>query len=172
MNQPLRTPLQAVVDDDDAACSTAWTAQRVAMLHLHYLQGMTAADSAQLLGGVTRNSVISKRYRLGLFGRAAPARPKLTRAPTSDGGGAAWWRRLGWLEESLAVAPLPEMDFPPPPDARPATLADRQSRTCAWPLGPTESPGDAATLFCCAPLDARGPYCAAHAARSRRAPID
>jgi hypothetical protein len=170
MNQPLRTPIAA--DDEDAACSTAWTAQRVAMLHLHYLQGMTAADSALILGGVTRNSVISKRYRLGLFGRAAPSRPKLTRAPSNDGGAAAWLRRLGPREESLAVAPLPAMDFPPPPDARPATLADRQTRTCAWPLGPAERPGDAATLFCCAPLDARSPYCAVHAARSRRAPID
>ena len=156
-------------DDDAEAVAEVWSPDRVALLHLHYLQGLSAAESARLIGGVSRNAVISKRYRMGLFGRMA-VRPRLKREEPTEPGGRVRYRRLAPREELMAVTPLPAMDLPPPPDARPAALADRPARSCAWPLGPAENPGDANTLFCCAPIAALGPYCAVHRDRARPEP--
>ena len=108
---------------------------------------------------------------MGLFGRVQTDRPRLKRV-TDPETGRERYRRLAPREELMAITPLPAMDWPAPPGARPSTLADRAPRTCVWPLGPAERPGDAATLFCCAPLGGRGPYCEAHLQRARRAPID
>ena len=169
MTRPLIFPL--VAEDPDGSEAGVWSPERVALLHLHYLQGLAAIESARLIGGVTRNAVISKRYRMGLFGRMRTDRPRLKRIETPEPGGARY-RRLAPREELLAVTPLPAMDWPPPPGSRPATLADRPDRTCAWPLGPAEEMGNASTLFCCAPLGGRGPYCEAHRQRARRLPLD
>ena len=139
------------------------------MLHLHYQQGMTAAESAAKIGGVTRNAVISKRYRMGLFGRVPADRPRLKRVEEPQSGQVRY-RRLAPREDCMGITPLPAMDWPAPPGARPVTLADRPTRSCVWPLGPAETPGDATTLFCCAPLNGLGPYCEAHGLRARQAP--
>ena len=165
MNRPL--PTRVTKDKDESPGAPTWSPERIALLHLHYLQGLTAAESARDIGGVTRNAVISKRYRMGLFGRVTPA-PRLKRVETNDG--AVRYRRLAPREETLAVTPLPAMDWPPPPDARPARMADRPEHSCAWPLGPAAAPGDAATLFCCAPYVGPGPYCESHRQRARRIP--
>ena len=169
MNRP--PPSQFQIEIADAAAAGTWSPERVALLHLHYLQGLSAAESARQIGGVTRNAVISKRYRIGLFGRVLTEAPRLKRVTDPDTGRDRY-RRLAPREDLMAVTPLPTMDWPPPPDARPAVLADRPARTCAWPLGAADRPGDSATLFCCAPLAGHGPYCATHLKRARRAPAD
>jgi len=156
-----------VAEELDLSAAGTWSPERVALLHLHYLQGLAAAESARLIGGVTRNAVISKRYRMGLFGRIPMDRPRLKRIESPAPGGPRY-RRLAPREELMSVTPLPAMDWPPPPASRPANLVDRPDRTCAWPLGPAESPGDASTLFCCAPLNWRSHYCEVHRARARR----
>ncbi|MGH6959569.1 MAG: GcrA family cell cycle regulator, partial [Dongiaceae bacterium] len=52
-----------------------WTEERVEMLQRLWLQGQTASQIAeQLGGGVTRNAVIGKAHRLGLSGRPAPVK--------------------------------------------------------------------------------------------------
>ena len=66
MNRPFCLPV--VVDDNRAETARVWSVERIVLLHLHYLQGISAAESAKLIGGVSRNAVISKRYRMGLFG--------------------------------------------------------------------------------------------------------
>ena len=167
MNRPL--PTVAPSDDLDDVWPGTWSPQRVALLHLQYLQGMTAAESARDIGGVSRHAVISKRYRMGLFGRGGSDRPRLKAVPEPDTGRVRY-RRLTPREDWMGVTPLPPMDWSPPPDARPATLADRPPRSCAWPLGPAEAPGEATTLFCCAPLSDPGPYCEAHRQRARQPP--
>jgi GcrA cell cycle regulator len=53
-----------------------WTEERIELLQRLWLQGQTASQIAeQLGGGVTRNAVIGKAHRLGLSGRPAPAKP-------------------------------------------------------------------------------------------------
>jgi len=166
-------PCSTLVAADVVAGSKtdAWSAERVALLQLHYLQGLSAAESARLICGVSRNAVISKRYRMGLFGRLE-TRPRLKRVEPREAGGRVRYRCLAPREDMMAVTPLPRMDLAPPPDARPAKLVDRAAKSCAWPLGPAEEPGDAATLFCGAPAPGPSPYCDVHAARARRPPAD
>jgi len=130
-----------------------WTPARIDMLYLHYALGMTAGQSAQVLGGVSGNAVLSKRIRLGLASKAASAVSALFTGRRVRLPGVA----------SLCCEPLPEMDFPTPMGARPSRLADRGPRECAWPLGPAEQPGDYRTLYCCAPTGRRSAYCPVHA---------
>ena len=54
----------------------AWTEERVEELKKLWAEGHSASQIAARMGGVTRNAVIGKVHRLGLSGRAAPAKPK------------------------------------------------------------------------------------------------
>jgi hypothetical protein len=140
-----------------------WTPARIDMLHRHFAAGMTAGQSADVLGGVSGNAVLCKRLRLGLSSRSdAPAG---VLAGLLDGR-----RYLPTEPPPLPCHPLPDMDLAPPEGARPSRLPDKGRRACAWPLGPAEQPGDYRTLYCCAPSVARRAYCPVHADLSRRRP--
>ena len=54
----------------------AWTEDRVELLKTLWAEGLSAAQIANKMGGVTRNAVIGKVHRLGLSGRATPAKPQ------------------------------------------------------------------------------------------------
>jgi hypothetical protein len=142
-----------------------WTPARTALVITHFDAGLSAAESAVLIGDVSKSAVISKRRRLGLFAAVADGeRPVETRRPH-------WPRsRLSGgrprRPPPLRVYPLPEMDLPPPPDAAPKPLTAKAARECAWPLGRAEAEGDYRTLFCCAPRPVGAVYCAVHAARA------
>ncbi len=45
-----------------------WSADRIETLKRMWAQGASARDIAERLGGITRNAVIGKAYRLGLSG--------------------------------------------------------------------------------------------------------
>ncbi|MDR3508040.1 MAG: GcrA family cell cycle regulator [Caulobacteraceae bacterium] len=155
MNAPLHSRIHR------NATPLGWTKDRIAQLRRHFAVGLTAAESALLLGGVSRSAVIAKRHRLGLVGRvASPAKGPRPRAPRVT-------IRLV-REPQFRCEALPQMDWPPPPGAEPKTLANRAAGQCAWPLGGAEEAGDWLTLFCCAPTQAAGPYCQTHAARAKR----
>jgi len=133
------------------------------MLHRHFALGMTAAESADALGGVSRNAVLCKRLRLGLTRRATVSYLDLA--------GLLAGRRYQAIDPPpLPCRPLPDMDIAPPADARPSPLCGKGRRDCSWPLGPANEPGDYRTLYCCAPKAGRGAYCPVHAdlARERR----
>ena len=149
------------------------TPARTALLVEHYQAGMSAAQSAVLIGTVSKNAVISKRRRLGLMAVAAGGfgldgfSTSQTPRPRCDG------RRLRLFRgpPPLPTTPLPKMDHPPPAEAKPRRLTEVRRGECAWPLGPAEDAGDHRTLFCGAPAGAGASYCAMHAARAfRRAP--
>ena len=139
----------------------SWTEERIALLRRHFAVGLTAAESAILLGGVSKNAVISKRNRLGLLGvaRAKPGRPPKIqgRVPISR------YR----FEPTFRSVPLPRMDEPPPADANPKRLAQHRRGECVWPLGSAQDEGDWRTLFCCAPIVIGRRYCPIHTARAR-----
>jgi GcrA cell cycle regulator len=139
-----------------------WTPTRIDMLHRHFAAGMTAAQSADALGGVSRNAVLCKRLRLGLSRSDAPAGAL---AMLLAGG-----RYLPTEPPPLPCHPLPDMDLEPPADARPSRLFDKGRHACAWPLGPAEEPGDYRTLYCGAPNARRRAYCQAHADIARWRP--
>ncbi|MDR3512375.1 MAG: GcrA family cell cycle regulator [Caulobacteraceae bacterium] len=161
--------MSAAVHAIDAADSApTWTEARVVLLVDHYRSGLSASESAGLIGGVSKNAVVSKRRRLGLLATIGPS-------PRDDCAAAEERRRprlssprLFRGPPPLPVSPLPQMDLPPPADADPKPLAARRTGRCAWPLGPAEEAGDYRTLFCGAPVKAGRGYCATHAARAYR----
>jgi GcrA cell cycle regulator len=52
----------------------SWTDERIDRLKALWLQGMTASQIADELGGVSRNAVIGKAHRLGLQSRPSPVK--------------------------------------------------------------------------------------------------
>jgi hypothetical protein len=142
---------------------TRWSLERVDQLRHHYRLGLTAAESAALLGGVSKNAVISKRTRLGLTGGRLVVRGP---AEGRRGPQARPWR---WRPEpDFHCEPLPAMDGAAPVGACPKPLSQHRPGECLWPLGSVESPGDWRTLFCCAAVKDDRRYCEAHASRARR----
>jgi hypothetical protein len=137
-----------------------WTPERIDTLHRHFALGMTAAESADALGGVSRNAVLCKRLRLGLTGQASASCIDLTGLLTRG-----WYQPIE--PPPLPCHPFPEMDLPPPADARPSCLVGKRRHDCSWPLGPAEQPGDYRTLYCCAPRAGRNAYCETHADLAR-----
>jgi len=156
---------------ETAGAQPGWTTPRMALLVAHYHAGLSAAQSANLIGAVSKNAVISKRRRLGLVETVAVGREPTIRAaddavqPRGVGGGRI---RLFRGPPPLPVEPLPEMDGPTPADADPGILTERRVGGCAWPLGPAQEPGCHRTLFCGASVTAGVSYCAMHAARAYR----
>jgi hypothetical protein len=152
------------------AIDSVWSAARVALLRLHHALGLSAALSAELIGAVSRNAVISKRRRLGLVG-ANPLRAARCEAGPSGRPPLfpRVWRPAG-SQGVVSREPLPGMHTPLPLDADPKSLAQRGEHECAWPLGPAEAPGDYRTLFCCAPTQPGRSFCAVHHARAYCAP--
>ena len=60
-----------------------WSDDRVEQLKTLWTEGLSASQIARALGGVTRNAVIGKVHRLGLAGRAGPARAERPRSMSS-----------------------------------------------------------------------------------------
>jgi GcrA cell cycle regulator len=140
---------------------TGWTDTRVETLSTLWREGLSAAQIAGQLGGVTRNAVIGKVHRLGLSGRAV--------APRRGGQRPAW------------VKPRPKAPRRPPP--RPALAAPLDTHApvegpglamsvvalgahmCRWPIGDPKAPDFS---FCGRRADESGPYCADHDRRAHR----
>ena len=135
-----------------------WTDDRVVLLKALWLEGLSAAAVARRLGGVSRNAVIGKVHRLGLSGRAAPAKPcrALATLPRSS--------------RSPAGGRPPPLPHPPVARSRVVTLAvahgelvpllQLSGARCRMPIGDPQVEGFG---FCGAPAT-RGPYCATHGA--------
>ena len=139
----------------------AWTDERVEQLKQYWAEGLSASQIASKMGGVTRNAVIGKVHRLGLSGRATPAKPKrgcvTEAAPEAapaepETARAEMIDRL--LEEPAFVAPavLSSGDM--------ATVATLQRNMCKWPMG---DPASDDFHFCGQPTVPGKSYCSYHA---------
>lgn len=159
-----------------------WSAARIEKLKTLWQQGLSASECAhQLGGGVSRNAIIGKAHRLGLAGRARPAKPR----PVTKLAGASQPRVIGRpapakpSKAAVVFGYLPSASLDgqddmrakhravgeaairatetrevASPDARPFMEA---KRGCKWPLGTGLD-----MLVCCNSI-ARGSYCAGHA---------
>lgn len=135
-----------------------WTEERTALLKTLWLQGQTASQIAERLGGVTRNAVIGKAHRLGLSSRPSPIRQRPTHRTAPQHGPAVSAPRPQAAEPAkppVAAAPVPQMASAP---ARTAKAAPG-SRACMWPVGDPKQPG---FHFCGAPAEPSRPYCTEH----------
>lgn len=122
-----------------------WTGERIERLKTLWADGLSAADIAAELGGVTRSAVLSKVHRLDLCARAS-------RAPRSHYG------------PRDAPAALPQRVEPAPVVAAPVgqrcTLMTLTADTCRWPCGEPDHPD---FFFCGRRTAGRLPYCVGHA---------
>lgn len=138
----------------------AWTDERVELLKTLWAEGLSAAQIANKMGGVTRNAVIGKVHRLGLSGRATPAKPQRGRSPAPE-------RKE---EEGAPKAPpremrpvIPEPDFIEPmvlASGDLATVATIKNNMCKWPIG---DPAKDDFHFCGQSTPPGKSYCAYHA---------
>ena len=141
------------------AYPSSWTDDRIEVLAKLWRDGRSASAIARALGGVTRNAVIGKVHRLGLSGRATPARPGIGRARTPKAG-----RPAARLRRTPLLRPWPVVAKPAPLEGT-ADMRSVGRRDCRWPIGDPKHPGFAL----CGRRAVRGAYCAAHGALAYRA---
>ncbi|MEO0612237.1 MAG: GcrA family cell cycle regulator [Pseudomonadota bacterium] len=142
----------------------AWTDERVELLKKYWAEGLSASQIANKMGGVTRNAVIGKVHRLGLSGRATPAKPSRGRAVEA-----------GPAPRPVAEKPVPvKPSAPSHPVIEPATViepavlssgdlttvATLNRNMCKWPIG---DPAKDDFHFCGQPAQQGKPYCTHHA---------
>ncbi len=144
----------------------AWTEERVEMLKKLWAEGLSASQIAGKMGGVTRNAVIGKVHRLGLSGRATPAKPSTGRASAP--------RRVETASptvekpqvyraepEAKPIISAPEVSQPLVLDTGDkTTVATLNRNMCKWPIG---DPAKDDFHFCGQPSQSGKPYCAYHA---------
>ena len=131
-----------------------WTEERVEQLKQLWTEGLSASQIARVLGGVTRNAVIGKVHRLGLAGRAGPARAERPRSTVTH------------RTVRVAAAPEPEVVEQDPlvlDDGNFATVLTITDRMCRWPIG---DPAENQFHFCGQRPKSGSPYCDAHARKA------
>lgn len=126
----------------------AWTEERVEVLSKLWAEGLSASQIARTLGDVTRNAVIGKVHRLGLSGRATPARQERPRIST----------RRKPMPKPVIIEPevIEEEKLD---DGNYATVLTIKERMCKWPIG---HPGTESFHFCGRGASQSSPYCDAH----------
>lgn len=148
----------------------SWTDDRVELLKRLWAEGLSASQIAGELGNVTRNAVIGKVHRLGLSGRAKPARsaPVRARRPRNPArGGASGYATLGNTALKVEADPAPAARPAPAPVAELVvpreegkSILELTEQTCKWPIG---DPGTDDFYFCGRRAETGMPYCAHHA---------
>ncbi len=133
-----------------------WTEDRVKVLTSLWGQGVSASEIAQKLGGVTRNAVIGKAFRMGLSSRPSPIRRKLVVEKTAPPA----LKSLAPMVSSNAAETIRLPLISPPA----VPLSDRHQ--CKWPMG---DPKKLDFAFCCRPCQQGVPYCPDHAALAYQA---
>ncbi len=138
----------------------AWNDERVELLKRFWAEGLSASQIASKMGGVTRNAVIGKVHRLGLSGRAAPAKPQRgcdSLSAVSQPAAVQSFARATiepLLDEPEFVAPvvLSSGDL--------TTVATLKGNMCKWPIG---DPAKDDFHFGGQSAPGGKPYCAYHA---------
>ena len=138
---------------------SSWTDARIEVLTRLWREGQSASAIARELGGTTRNAVIGKVHRLGLSGRAAPARPATRRPRRPKAGHPAV--RVG---RAPVLRPWPVLVEPAPLEGT-ADMVSVGAHDCRWPIGDPK----AQDFALCGRPAVRGAYCAAHGALAYRA---
>lgn len=140
----------------------AWTEERVELLKTLWAEGLSAAQIANKMGGVTRNAVIGKVHRLGLSGRATPAKPQRGRiAATERREETPSAPQATPRAQTKPVAPEPEFIAPLVLDTGdPTTVSTIKNNMCKWPIG---DPAKDDFHFCGQPCVSGKSYCSYHA---------
>jgi hypothetical protein len=137
----------------------SWTDARVDLLTELWGQGLSAAECAKQLGGVSRNGALGKLHRLGLLGTRKP--PSVPRVPGEQKRPRVRAQAKVFGETRVkpaAAAPRAEpVDlehlFVALSGSTPRLWTERESGHCAWPIGDLHA--------CCEPIFKRN-WCARH----------
>lgn len=154
-----------------AEAGRGWTEIRVTVASALYNSGLSAAQVAAMIGGVSRNAVIGKMHRA----EAADPKRKLPCGSTDQAKGVRQPRRRRVRTRGAVVRfgePAKERPIPPSvvdvqiPAEQRRTLDQLNDTCCHWPVG---DPREKDFFFCGAPKvdDADVPYCPSHQFRSR-----
>ncbi|MEZ5891907.1 MAG: GcrA family cell cycle regulator [Parvularculaceae bacterium] len=139
----------------------AWTDERVELLKTLWAEGLSAAQIANKMGGVTRNAVIGKVHRLGLSGRATPAKPQRGCGPTLERRDETVTVAKPVRTEIKPLIPEPESIAPVVLDSGDkTTVVTIKNNMCKWPIG---DPAKDDFHFCGQPAPAGKSYCPYHA---------
>ncbi len=146
----------------------AWTDDRVEILKKLWTEGLSASQIARQMGEVTRNAVIGKVHRLGLSGRATPARVTTAKVNTATRNRP---NQLPMEASNLsynADGGLQNIEEPAVPESllspeERASILNLTEHTCKWPVG---DPGTKNFHFCGARSKPNGPYCKIHATQA------
>lgn len=123
----------------------SWTEDRVRILRILWLEGLTATNIARQLGGVTRSAVIGKAHRLGIS-RPEPSRPgtplskpKASKEPrvTKPAASSAkpQRRRDDRPAPDRREVTTVRTPCPTPEERGLATVLTLNLHTCRWPIG-------------------------------------
>jgi GcrA cell cycle regulator len=146
---------------------TAWTPERVAALTRMVTAGHTYKQIAHTLGGgLTRNAICGKVFRLGLStpeplrrDRTAQTSRHQHKAARMARGRMARFKKAKTRQEPLSQ-PLPAE---PVHSGALVALVELRESSCRWPVGDPAQPGFG---FCGCPRREGGPYCDSHRARA------
>ena len=149
----------------------SWTDERIDRLKSLWMQGMTASQIAEELGGVSRNAVIGKIHRLGLSpGRrpAALARQMRT-SPARVQGPPTRITRIFQAIATQAPSPLAAktVEAPPVESSQRCSLLELAGGRCRWPIS---DPGKDDFGFCGNESIGGFSYCVGHARIAYRLP--
>ena len=140
----------------------AWNDERVELLKRLWAEGLSASQIASKMGGVTRNAVIGKVHRLGLSGRATPAKPQRgvehKEAPAPEKVAAT-----AGLTKPIYESYLSEPDFVAPvvlSGGDLTTVSTLSRNMCKWPIG---DPASDDFHFCGQSTPTGKSYCPYHA---------
>lgn len=146
-----------------------WTPERVERLKVLHGQRLTSAQIRDELGAKSRNAVIGKLHRIGLFGGPAPKKtprvpshPKQKRAKAMpklriiEGGKQTFEEPEARPARAIPSAAAFTLDLEAFPHARPWTERAKRGE-CAWPLDGPEG------IWSCA-AKCSGTYCTDHLA--------
>ena len=112
----------------------SWTEERVAKLKELWGKGKTASQIAEIIGGISRNSVIGKAHRLNLSAKIK------TRTAASNQNFESSLQENNKIKrgrKSKFKSLIIEKDFEP---ENPKQLEELDENSCKWPVGHPEEP--------------------------------
>ena len=117
----------------------SWTEERVAKLKELWGKGKTASQIAEIIGGISRNSVIGKAHRLNLS-----AKIKTRTATTNQNfeNSLQENNKVKRGQKSKFRSLIIEKDFEP---ENPKQLEELDENSCKWPIG---HPDEKSFYFC------------------------
>ena len=120
----------------------SWTEEKVNKLRELWGKGKTASQIAEIIGGLSRNAVIGKAFRLNLSAKIRSKNPNQDTKKNLKKNSQNTDGKLKKFSRSRFKSLLIENDFGP---ENPKQLEDLDDNTCKWPIG---HPNEKSFYFC------------------------